>query len=468
MKIYKSTILMIIAYCMTIGIGLLKLTQINLILNLILSIILILYIKRIFGYYSNITLMFCTFHILYGLSGPVSILWGEGISEIFTQVFEIDVFLIAFDLATIGLILGINIFNNRYKEIEHKHTIKINKKNNNVKKYLIWAFVLAIITIIMEFINFVKVGGISTLAQGKALYQAAISNLTLTMPTDSVICISLALFGIYAINIDNKISLRYIIVYFIILLPYLLIKILLGQRGSLLALMLIIVLIYTYKKPLKKVSFKLVLILGIAYFFMCFLYTNRAKVSILFTEPKQFIEQAFNSEKIIKALNPASNEFGVGFANFNELYISKNYKFLMGESYIKGLVVFIPSFLYLGEKPIQITYQFRNQYFYSESLRSRIAGTGFSSILEAYWNFGFIGIIIIYIIYGYFLTKLELYYKNKNSLTTIIYLAISPFIIAFHRTALGDVISAIIIKFIVILVVYICINKKGDNFEKNN
>ena len=134
---------------------------------------------------------------------------------------------------------------------------------------------------------------------------------------------------------------------------------------------------------------------------MGFIYANRAIIVLLRDDPEEFFEEAFSQNRITQALNPSTNEFGVGFANFNELYVSENYEFLFGKSYLQGFLITFPSFIYIGEKPQQITYVFRDTYFYSESLRSSIAGTGFSSILEAYWNFGFPGVLFMYIIFGY-------------------------------------------------------------------
>ena len=251
------------------------------------------------------------------------------------------------------------------------------------------------------------------------------------------------------------IKFRLFLLFVLLMLPCLAINILLGQRGKLISYIIIIILIYAYNKPIKKVKPKLILIFFIIYFILSFLYANRAIVSLLKDDINEFLNKAFSKERLVKALNPATNEFGVGFANFNELYISDEYKFLLGKSYIEGLAITVPSFMYLGEKPKQITYVFRDQYFYSESLRSSIAGTGFSPILEAYWNFGFLGIFLVYIIYGYVISRLDFYYKRKNVFFFSIYLAISPFVITFHRTAFGDIISSIILKVIVLLIIYV-------------
>lgn len=131
------------------------------------------------------------------------------------------------------------------------------------------------------------------------------------------------------------------------------------------------------------------------------------------------------------------------------LIVKNDYKYKYGETYVKGLLLCVPSFLYPGEKPQQITYEFRDKYFASEASRSSIAGTAFSSIMEAQWNFGYIGIVIMYIIYGYTIKHIENKIKYKNIFNAVIYLCIAPCIIRFHRSALGDIVSYIILMWII-------------------
>ena len=188
---------------------------------------------------------------------------------------------------------------------------------------------------------------------------------------------------------------------------------------------------------------------------MSFLYANRAIVGLLQTNPQLFFEKAFSSERIVSALNPGSNEFGAAYGNFNRFITSGDYEFKYGETYLRGLVLPIPTFLYPGEKPKQITYIFRDRYFASEAKRSAIAGTGFSAILEAYWNFGYIGILIMYCIYGLLISTLEKKKYSSNILSPIIYIYSSSVLISFSRTAFGDIFSTLIMKAIVLTLLFV-------------
>ena len=450
MKITKLTIITVALYAGAIAMGLLNWTVVNLNFNIIAMFFALFSAKKILGNYSNLTVLFLIFHFLYGFSGPIAVMFGDGISSIFTNVYNIDAFFIAFDLSTIGFLLGINMF---YTINKRKVILEKEKLDFSNKYFLYAAYGLAIISTILELFNFIRAGGLSTVLMGKAAYQSNIADMSFSIPTQMVLCVAISIFGMYLINNDNKKVFKKVFLFIVFLLPIIILNILLGQRGKLVSYFIIAFLIYTYSRPLKRIKISFVLIFGIVYLFMGFIYANRSIVFLLKDNPEKFFDMAFNTERINRSLNPSSNEFGVGFANFNELYVSENYELLFGKSYLQGLVIAIPSFAYIGEKPQQITYFFRDKYFYSESLRSSIAGTGFSSILEAYWNFGFPGVLIIYLIFGLLLTRLDLYYKYKNNFTLCVYYAIAPFIVGFHRTAFGDVIANIFYKVVMILII---------------
>ena len=427
-------------------------------------------LKYTIGNYSNIIILFYVFHILYGISGPFAEMYGEGLPEIFGEEYDFGAFFIAYAIATIALTIGIMITNIKKKENQKFKCIE--EVYINKKYYLSWSFALALISSIFEIINFFRVGGVSTLLKGKAYYQEAISNLSLALPSNIIITVAIAIFSLYIFSIykkEKKLKIKYIFGFIVELLQYLTITILLGQRGRLLEYLIIIFLAYTYINPMNKIKAKLVVIAICAYILLCFLFANRAIVQLLFTDPDYFFREAFSAERLLPALNPGTNEFGAAFGNFNKFYISESKDYLYGSSYIKGLVIFIPSFLYIGEKPQQITYEFRDKFFPSEAERSSIAGTGFSSILEAYWNFGWVGIFLEYLLIGIILTYLENNVKGKNTLYTLIYFFIGTATIAFHRNALGDVISGRIWQCLIAIFIYICQNKskcKGENNDK--
>ena len=307
-----------------------------------------------------------------------------------------------------------------------------------------------------EFIHFLRVGCFDVLLEGKAVYQAAVDELVFTIPTQLICQISLASLGVYVALVKftkNKVSLKGIIICCIISLPYFSLLLFLGRRGPILSYLLIVILAISQIKPIKKLSIKFIIILLITYIFLGMLYGVRNYVNLIFTDFSQFTEKVFNKRNIVSSLNPGLNEFGCTFGNFNKLYVSNDYEFLYGKSYLQGLFNFIPSYLYPGEKPQMITYKFRDDYFSFKAEISSIASTAFSSILETYWNFWYFG-AIIYSIYGFGLMWLDKKIKNMNSFFLLAYLSISPFVYSFHRSEFGHFVMETILLSLCIIIIY--------------
>lgn len=447
-----------------------------LILSIIPSISTIIYIFKICKNYSNIYLIFVIFTILYGLAGPIAVYFGEGIGSIYGTLYEIKKYIVAYSLSEIGIIIGstaLTKIDNDYEKKQNIHLKEFIIKNKNV--FLNFSLIFMFVGVLFQLINTFRCGGFTVLLNSKAYYQAKESTLFLTLPANEVILIAFTFLSIYigAVNDKKGISCMKIIIELIIFIPYLVIVCLLGQRGKLLSIIVILFLGFYYFKPLKKIGIKLILIILMAYFFLCFLYANRAIVGLLKNDPQLFLEKAFSSERIVAALNPGVNEFGCAYGNFNKFITIGNYEFKYGETYIKGLVLPIPSFLYPGKKPQQITYVFRDTYFASEAKRSSIAGTGFSAILEAYWNFGYIGVLIMYYIYSLIISIIERKKYKISIINPIIYIYFSSILILFSRTAFGDIFATIAIKSIILILFFVIpyllkINEREKNYDKKN
>jgi oligosaccharide repeat unit polymerase len=419
-----------------------------------------LWSKNINGDYTNSTLIFIAFSTLYGISGPINVVWGDGLNRLFSTQYNTSAFLISYAIANIGLINGITIYNlvNKNDNLIAENSIKT--VFNNRKELMNIGLFLAAFASLFELINLLRIGGIEMLTTGKAIYQSSTSELTLTLPSYEIMILAFSLVGLFLgvtyIEKSNEKGLRFKILLFLMYsTPFLLIKTILGQRGTLLKLFFCIFIGITYFKPIKKIKPKLIIILLIVYVFLAFLFANREIVYLIPDNPNSFFETAFNRERIVNALNPGANEFGAAFGNYSEYYNEYNSKFSpkLGETYIKGLVVPIPSFIYPGEKPKQITYEFRDEFFLSEASRGAIAGTGFSSILEAYMNFNYYGVFFIYVLVGYFLQKIDKVYRNKSLFLIILYTTSISLTISFHRSAFGLIFANIFLESILIFLI---------------
>lgn len=436
-------------------------TNFALFLIIFSSLSLLFWSRSIMGNYSNFTIFFILFSIIYGLSGPINVLWGQGLHSIFSYPYKITPFLIAYNLAHSGMVLGISFFYLSRKNISNNQ----NNKSRNIIKYIFInrykvlniAILLSFIAVSFEIINIIRVGGLDLLFGGKAIFQSETSDLTLTLPSTDIMIISFSLFSLTlgAIKFHSykskKITMK-IIIFIATSLPFLMMKVILGQRGILLTFIICLIIGLSYFRPIKRIQPKLIFLGLVVYVSFAFIYANRGIVYLIKDDPKLFVSYAFQTDRIVDALNPGANEFGAAFGNFSDYYIKYENDFTprLGSTYIKGLVIPIPSFLYLGDKPEQITYEFRDDIFPSEASRGRIAGTGFSSILEAYMNFKYLGVIFIYFLVGYILQIFDRKLRYSSLFFAIIYVSLIHQTISFHRSAFGTIYGAFVIRTLLI------------------
>ena len=495
-KNFLSGLLLIIISVISILLCTNEMVDTSLFLSLLTSILMIFWAKSSNGDYTNITVFFIAFNMLYGVSGPINAEWGEGLHPLFSRPYQTSEFLISYNMANIGLVIGITVFNliSKRSSFQEPFNSKVSLILQNCRKKLFKiACFLAFIASISEVINLIRIGGISVLFSGKALYQSLSSSLTLTLPSSDFMIIAFSFFGLFlGVAYKNKDyskgTISSIIKFSLVSLPYILLNTILGQRGILLTLFIGILIGVTYYNPIKKIKPKLVIVVLVFYVFLSFLFANRSNMYLLKDNFSAFMETAFKKNRIVEALNPGGNEFGAAFGNYSEFYLKNNNDFdvKLGETYVKGLVMPIPSFLYPGEKPQQITYQFRDQYFASEASRGRIAGTAFSSILEAYINFKQFGVLMIYLLIGLFLQYFDKKFRYKSLLSSIIYISLISTTVIFHRSAFGDVFSIFVLRIGIIFVAFLTIGinllkvqsqqnewkaeqfrLRNDNYEKN-
>ena len=427
-------------------------SNISIVLLIVASILFIKIIKDIIGNYMSFTVLFSCFHVLYGLAGVISKCWFNQMSSTYGNVFVYSPYLMMYSLCTIALLTGI-IFSNKKGEIKVNKTEKDNKEKKRF--FLFIAYSGFLLTSLFEIINFARVGGIETLLKGKAIYQAAVDELIFTLPTLYIFEVSFAAFCIFLLiylSEKNKVPIKEIFICLGFALPYIAMIILLGRRGPILVSVLMVLIALFQIKPLKNISVKLIAGLIAVYLILGVGYAIRNDIGLIFKDFEQFRKN--NSvEKIIKNLNPALTEFGCTYGNFNKFYIAGDYELLYGKSYLQGLVHVIPTYLYPGQKPRMITYEFRDKYFPAKAEISSIASTGFSSILEAYWNFWYFG-AFVYFLYGYMLIILEKRLKNKSYFWMLEYISIIATVYSFHRSEFGHSISEIIMITMEIVVIY--------------
>lgn len=402
--------------------------------------------KQLFSF----SIVFWLFSALYALCIPITIAMGGELDATFhagNMEENVFPFLVGYSLSGIGFICAQGSINDYNEENSNYQLVRDTKIDLKIVEH--GMVLTAFLTTLFELINLMRVGGFLMLFVGKGVYQSAVGDLFLTLPSEVMYSICGAFIGLYlGCQKKNQRTCiqRALIMTIIFLAPFLLCKIILGQRGVLISSVLSGLSTYTAFCPIKKIQPKMIVLAAVAYVFLMFLYTNRGIVSLLLENPEVFWEKALDFERLKQNLNPGDSEFGASFGNFCMFYekygIDYDYKF--GLTYLQGLVVPIPSFLYIGTKPTQITYAFRDEFFSSWANRSRIASTGFSSILEAYINGGFLGILFVYFVVGIILKKIEKRYRSSDDvLAMIMFSGVVSSCMSFSRSAFGTIFSTI-------------------------
>jgi hypothetical protein len=407
----------------------------NLIILLISSLMVAFFSLIVSGNIFSILFIFISFWILYGLSGPVAVVFGIDFPDIFPEPYLVSYFLLHFSLGSVGLISGI---------LAGFLCLRPSLRSSNEKAsqsfLVLCALVFSFLALFFELVNFTRAGGIEAVLSGKAAYQSAISELTATLPTQVVATAAFAFLGlIFSKRRDGKI---WLFICAMVLFPAISVSIVLGQRGAILTYGMAFFIGVFYERPLSKLRLKLISAALIAYVFMGFIYGLRAsawrEISNNFGAGLTLIVEKIQSVKFwASSLNPGSNEFGAPFGNFNTYVVSGGKAAVKwGETYLNGLTIIVPRFIW-PDKPISATYEFRDAFFPFEAERGQIAGTAYSSILEAYTNFGSIGVLIVFGIFGLFLITLE---KLKARFQGIVYFTFYVMFVTFsiwsHRSAL--------------------------------
>ena len=162
MKVKKNDtlfIMSILIYLLSIILACYNLNELSIIISIIASAVTILYTKIKFNCYSSLALIFVCFSCFYGLSGPIAVYLGDGISEIFGFVYELKSYIISYSLSEIALMLSFFLMTKN--KVKQNTEGNISKKKANYLKNI--SVILLLIGTFFQIINIIRVGGISVL-----------------------------------------------------------------------------------------------------------------------------------------------------------------------------------------------------------------------------------------------------------------------------------------------------------------
>ncbi len=401
------------------------------------------------GRLNNITAFFLLFFALYTYSPVLTVYFDADTRKLFESatLTSTCAYTALSTLALFGFSLPFLFFLPKRK---FEKTFLMSKKKR-FSQYTIFFLVLATFG---ELLNMYRAGGIGLLSQGKAVYQAEVGALFITIPSVFLLQIGLFFLGLrlyltYEERILNLYKSKVLVVTMVLLTPILLLYFSIGFRSPLLAIAIAFLMGFSYFLSIKSINIKVLTFLFIGYSAMAILFGIRGQLKLLFLtgDWNAFNEYVIENKAYMRYYNPANNEFGASFMNYIKYHRSKeDTPLLLGQSYLEGFIIAIPGSLLPFEKPQSIAYKFRDLYFSEYKKNSRIAGTGFSSVMEAQWNFGVLGPFFIYFFVGCVCWLLE-YLRNRYRLLflfPLFYAMILPVAQSFHRSASGHYVSYII------------------------
>ena len=169
-------------------------------------------------------------------------------------------------------------------------------------------------------------------------------------------------------------------------------------------------------------------------------------------------------------MNPANTEFGSPALNYRIFFDRKpkDYEFKWGKTYTEISVAFIPTYIYPG-KPKGIVFEFRDRYFAERKELGSTAGTGFSSLMEAYMNFGYFGPFLIYSISIFLLIYVESKKGRNNMFINLFYLLLFNIFLIFSRSSSQYILYNLIFYLVqigIVVVVYKVLPKKAFTIFK--
>jgi hypothetical protein len=388
------------------------------------------------GSISSFFVLFVGFHALYGLSGVGNVVAGIPMHPIFSQPYAADEFLMMYALATAGLVAGASL-GPRVAAFRRSGT-GAGCSDASLQTLRRAAVAAAAVASVMELVNVYRVGGAAILVLGKATYQSEVEDIAFTLPANVVATFAAAALGVAASLERLRGRPRRgpgFAAFSLALAPLFVLSLFLGRRGPILDWLFTGALAATYYTPVRRLRAAIVAATAVVYLVMGYIFANRTLIGVtaLTGNWTTFLVQSLSPQRLAIAVNPGATEFGAAFGNFSEYVHGGRKPLRLGQSYVRAPLSVVPGFLYPGVKPPQIWQEFRDTYFATEADRGFIAGTAYSSILEAYANFGPPGVFCVYFVVGAAAMWLERR-RARTGRGALTYAMLAPAAIIFHRS----------------------------------
>lgn len=427
--------------------------QIGIFCSFFLFILFIKKVYRKFGVFS-LSFLFLFFFGLYSYSIPLSIIGGLDIGEYRLDYIstwdQIDDTLISFSLinhiALVGMIIAYVI--SLKKKQANKDTYSSGE--NTRKSLFSLSLILGVFSSLFEFINFLRVGGLSTLFSGKLIYQSSQADAGMLLPSEIFFYMAIASFA-YTCS-SNLLNKRKVSLFIFVLSFYIIVNLIIGERGVFVNGLVMFFLGYNFYSILFRVKHVYIVVGLVVYFAFAIITVYRsvfdAGLDVSASDAVGYVSE--REDVLIFVLNPANSEFCTSALNYR-VFLNRHRDELVNYKYGLSYLHFYSQLLPQKINPlydVSETIKFRDKYFPERAKGGSTGGTAYSSMYEAYVNWWYFGGAIVYFVVFYMILFCErLRFRRSSLYIFFVYILSFELVLLFNRSAF----EYIVVKLIAIL-----------------
>ncbi|MBI9059641.1 MAG: oligosaccharide repeat unit polymerase [Labilibaculum sp.] len=398
----------------------------------------------------SLSFFFLFFFGLYSYSVPLSVILelplGEYRKDYISAWEDVDVTLISFvlmnHLALFAMIIAYLL------NVPKLRILKCQENNFNKRNFFRFAIILGCLSSVFELINFLRVGGPKILFSGKLAYQSAINDASLMLPSEIFFYLSIIFFTLSL----EKVTLKKILFFISANVVYISFNMIIGERGTFVIALASSLIAYFYFRINISIKTSSIIIGLIFYVFFSVLTVYRnvydSGLKVTFSDGIKYVKE--HVDLIGFVLNPANSEFGTSCLNYRVAHDrTHQFEYRYGGTYLHVYSQLLPKVVNPFYDKSE-TIKYRDKYFPERGKKGSIGGTAYSSIYEAYLNFGYLGALIVFFLIFTFILNLEITRHTTISLfSVLIYVLCFELVILFPRSAFEYVFQKFI--FIILL-----------------
>lgn len=389
----------------------------------------------------SLSSVFFAASLLYAISGPLAVLAGTGLPEIFGADLATEEFLCHASLGLLFALLGYGLAS---RNVSSRTTLigsGLVYPDRSVYQVILAGGLVGLVALAMQLVNYSRIGGLAAFAEGKAYVQSELSELVGDLPAEPLVYAA-AFFSGLGFALASHVRIPQVVRIGLVCsisgplfaaMSYLYV----GRRIEIVSIGLCFLCGRYFVVPAPSLNLRAATLFLASYLALTTLSGVRDILPDSFHtgDFSEIKDRLFTSSYWADAINPGANEFGAPLGNYSAYVGNIRKEYLFGRSYLEGLTLPVPRLIW-PDKPVSVTYQFRDEYFPVERDRGTIAGTAFSSILEAYMNFGVLGVVAVYLLLGSFVGAFDnMVARSASWQLRLAQALLMPFVLTLPRSS---------------------------------